>query len=157
MEDVDTKSFLKEREDKLGAKITWKTYSTFFAELGREKRDYGVFVYSDGNTLNIEDFERVPSIMGIALPSRRKKEDYVKLEISLKLDDIESISLVTRRSADLSLSKIQDRTKLPSPLGKFFRKLVTKVKMKDGRVFFFELMSHKEFKNWANRINKEIK
>ena len=156
MDDIDTKAFLKEREDKLGSKIIWRTYATFFAQLGKEKRNYGVFVYSDGDTINIEDFERVPAIFGIALSSRRKKDEYVKLEISFKIDDIESIRLVTRHSADLSCSKGQDLAKSPSFLGAFFRKLVTEVKMKDGSIFFFELMSHKEFKTWAKNINKEI-
>lgn len=156
MEDIDTKAFLKEREDKLGAPIVWKTYATFFAELCGEKREYGVFIYSDGKTLCIEDFERVPSIMGIVLPSKRNKEKYVKLEISIHISEIEDVNLVTRSSVDSSLKALQDKSKIASPLDKLLKKLVTKVKLKNGKTYFFEFMNHKDFKNWINREKEKF-
>ena len=48
MFDEETMEFIKEREEKLGAPMLWRSYATWYAEKGRERREYGVFVYTDG-------------------------------------------------------------------------------------------------------------
>ena len=156
MDDIDTREFIKEREDKLGGKLTLKTYCTFFAEVSGEKREYGVFLYSDGKTLVLEDFERVPSIMGIPLPYNKKKMgEYVKLEIMWSVDDIKNIDQVTRASAESSLKRMQDISKPAGVFDKMAKKLVTRIKLEDGRVFYLEMMSHKDFVSWVDRNKKK--
>ncbi len=153
MDYIDSKAFIKEREDKLGAPIIYKAFSLFFAQLGGEKRDYGVFLYSDGRTINIEDYERNPSILGISYEPRKKKE-YKKFELSWRIDEIASVDLVTRQSADKSIKNGIDQTKCPSAIGKLVRKLITKITLTDGRIIFLEMMSHKEFVSFieANKM-----
>lgn len=156
MEYDEVKAFLEEREEILGGKIVWKTYSTFFAQLGGEVREYGVFLYSDGKTLAIEDFERGNTIFGIEIKTKKKKSEYKKLIIKLSIDDIDRISLVTRSSAEASLRKHSYSTHKANRLDKLLRKLVAEIAMKDGTIIFLELLSYKDFRDWINKINKEI-
>lgn len=152
MDDIDTREFIQEREDRLGGKLTLRTYCTFFAELGGEKREYGVFLYSDGKTLVLEDFERVPSIMGIPLTyNKKKKEEYVKLERMWDINEIQSIDQVPRTAAESSLKRIQDVSKPANAFDKAFKKLVTRIKLVDGQVLYLEMMSHKDFASWVEK------
>ena len=93
METGDTIAFLKEREEKLGAPLRYRTYSPWFGKVGGERRDYGVFLCTDGRTVLYEDFERNPMIMGIPLPVKNK-EKYVKMEHSFPVSSIVSIERV---------------------------------------------------------------
>lgn len=70
MYDDEVRAFIKEREDKLGSPLIYRCYATWFAELNRERRDYGVFLYSDGKTLVIEDFFRETKILGYTIETR---------------------------------------------------------------------------------------
>ena len=94
MDTEDTMAFLKEREAKLGAPMKFRTYCTWFAKLGGERRDYGVFLYTDGRTMVYEDFERDPMILGIPI-NRKRKEKYVKMEESFPVDSITDVQRVT--------------------------------------------------------------
>ena len=38
MFDEETMEFIKEREEKLGAPMLWRSYATWYAEKGRERR-----------------------------------------------------------------------------------------------------------------------
>ena len=150
----DTIAFIKEREEKLGAPLRFRTYSTWFGRVGGETRQYGVFLYSDGKTMVYEDFERNPSILGFQIPVKRK-EKYVKLERSFPVSDIADISRVTMRSAEKSLAQERD---LAFPAGKvtaILRRTVTKVRLSDGSVIFLELMDHKAFIRTIQQFQKE--
>ena len=145
MDAISTKEFIEIREAKLGSRITWRTYSTWHASTAGAKREFGVFLYTDGKTLVFEDFERTPTLMGIPVSSMRK-EKYEKYEISIPILEIAEINRVTRSSAEASFSASSDRSKPAGAFSKAFRKLVTRVKLKDGTAYFFELIDHRGFK-----------
>ena len=128
-------AFIKEREERIGGKILYRTYSTWYGRIGREKREYGVFLYSDGRSFIYEDFERNPQILGIPIKTK-KKEKYEKLEVSFPASEIMEITRVTKRSAEVSLYNGKDLSKL---LG-------------NGDVLFFELMDPKEFEASARKF-----
>ena len=65
MEINDTAQFIKEREERLGSRIRYRTYCTWYARIGHEKREYGVFLYTDGRTMAYEDFDREKLRRGI--------------------------------------------------------------------------------------------
>ena len=156
MYDDEVKAFIEEREKKLGAPLIYRSYATWFAELGRERREYGVFIYTDGKTLVIEDFFRPNKVLGYTIETKKekeRKENYTKLEIMLPLRKVESISYVSRPSVENSLRKIKDLSKKSTLFNKLFTKNVTKLVI-DGRPFFFELPSFKDFKNIIDK-NKE--
>ena len=146
MDAIGTKEFIEERENKLGAKLLWKTYSTWHASTFGLKREFGVFIYTDGKTLVFEDFEKTPTLMGIPVASL-KKHEYKKYEVMLDISKIIEVETVTRSSAEVSTARMADKSKQPRLFGKLFRKLVTKVKLEDGTVYFFELMDRADFKN----------
>ena len=154
METDDTITFLKEREARLGAPIIYRTYSTWFARLGGEKREYGVFLYTDGQTMVYEDFDRPPMILGIPI-HRKNKEPYVKLEDSFPLASIISIDRVTKNAAERSMVRGHDTASSASLLSKAFRRLVTKVTLSDGSVMFFELMDHKGFLRMVEKARRD--
>ena len=155
MDTGDTIAFLKEREEKLGAPIRFKTYTPWFAKLGGERRDWGVFLYTDGKTIIYEDFDREPMILGIPIPGRKKKEEYVKLEASFPVSAIKAIDRVTRHDAEASLRKEYDVSKSAGIMSKALRKLVTKITLEDGSVYFLETMDHKKFKEMIETFQKE--
>ena len=102
MDSDDAIGFIREREERIGGKILYRTYCTWYGRVGMEKREYGVFLYSDGKTVIYEDFDRAPQILGIPIKTR-KKEKYEKLEVSFPVSAIKSIQRVTKRSAQLSV------------------------------------------------------
>ena len=147
-------AFIKEREERIGGKILYRTYSTWYGRIGREKREYGVFLYSDGRSFIYEDFERDPMILGIPI-NRKRKEKYVKMEESFPVDSITDVQRVTRRSAEKSLEAKRDISRAPGLFGKAFCKLVTKISTADSGVIFVELMDHRAFVDMIRKFQKE--
>ena len=158
MYDEETLEFIKEREEKLGGPLLLRTYATWFAEVWGERREFGVFMYSDGKVLVMEDFFRPSTLLGYELETKREKErrkEYRKLEIFLPLDKIDSIELVTKGKAEEALRKGNKEIQEANRISRIFCRTVTMIKAED-RVFFFEIPAHKEFKNTIIKlINKE--
>lgn len=149
----DVKAFIEEREKKLGGKLIYRAYATFFSEVGGERRDWGVFLYSDGNTLVIEDFFRESKILGYTVNSKKERErekNWIKMEIIISISEIEDVSLVSRRSAEKSLKTKNDVSKRATLFNKIFTKTCVRVKAGE-RVFFLELPSMKEFLNLVDK------
>ena len=142
--------FLKEREERLGAKIIYRTFSTWYARIGHEKREYGVFLYTDGHTVVFEDFDREPQLLGIPL-RRKAKEKYEKLEVSFPVTAIRSIERVSLSDASDAFDRGRDTARSAGALARAFRKLATKVTLADGTIMYFEMMDHKDF---VNRIKE---
>lgn len=156
--DDDTIAFLEEREKKIGGKLIYRTFSTWFAEIGGERREWGVFMYSDGKTLAFEDFFHKTRILGYDISSKSEKErekNYVKMEYFIPLSDIDECTYVSRPSAEKSLKTIKDVSKESTLFNKIFTKNCTRLKVGD-RVFFFELPSYREFRNMIEQ-HKEIR
>ena len=147
--DDDTIAFLKEREEKLGGELIYRAYATWYGRNDGEEREYGVFLYSDGKTLVIEDFERTPTILGIRVKPRVKKE-YIKLEHFLPLQSIKRIDKVTKSSADKSLSIHKDVAKNANLFDRIFRKTVIRVTLDDGTAYYFELPELKKLEKLMN-------
>ena len=153
MDVFSTREFLEAREKKLGSAIIWKSYAVWHASINGDKREYGVFLYTDGKTLVFEDFERTPTLMGIPVASI-KKEKYEKYEVMVNISEIKDIYTVTRSSAESSVRNMRDASREPSFVGKLFKKLVTKVSLFDGRVYFFEMMDASGFKKKIMELKK---
>ena len=147
--DDDTMAFIEEREKKIGGKLIFRTFSTWFAELGGERREWGVFMYSDGKTLAFEDFFHRSKIFGYDLSTKGEKErekNYIKMEVFLPISDIVECTYVSRPSAEKSLKTLKDVSKESTLFNKIFTKNCTRLKVGE-RVFFFELPSFREFKD----------
>lgn len=156
MDSQETMLFLKEREERLGAKIIYRTFSTWYARIGHEKREYGVFLYTDGRTIVFEDFDREPQLLGIPL-KRKNKEKYEKLEVSFPVTAIRSIERVSLSDASDAFDRGRDTARSAGVLARAFRKLATKVVLDDGTVMFFELMDHKDFERRMAEYAKEMR
>lgn len=158
MYDEETLEFIKEREEKIGGSLLYKAYATWFAEVGGERREFGVFLYSDGKTLAIEDFFRPAKVLGYELETKREKErkkEYRKMEIFMPVEAIDSVALVTKNKAESSLrSGVKDISEA-TVMGRIFSRTVTMAKSGE-RVFFFEIPEHKSFKKFIEEHkNKE--
>ncbi len=154
MDEKETMLFLKEREEALGGKIIYKTFSTWFAELGGVKREYGIFLCTDGKTVMFEDFDREPQLLGIPL-KKKNKEEYRKMVVTFPPSAISSIDRVRLKDADKAFRAGIDTTKSAGAISRAFCKLVTKVVLDDGRIMFFEFMDHKEFVKKMTEFKKE--
>ena len=154
MDNEETIQFLKEREEALGNRIRYRTYCTWYARIGHEKREYGVFLYTDGKTMMYEDFDRDPQILGI--PIRRKnKEKYEKLTVSFPVSSITAVDRVTMKDAEKAYMNGKDTAGSAGMLSRALRKLATKVVLDDGTVMFFEMMDHRDFLNKIRSFKEE--
>ncbi|MGN1164578.1 MAG: hypothetical protein ACI4S4_07240 [Candidatus Ornithospirochaeta sp.] len=148
MYDEETLEFIKEREEKLGNPLLWRNYATWFAEVGGERREFGVFMYSDGKTMVFEDFFRPAKVLGYEIETKREKErkkEYRKMEIVFPVSSISSVSMVLKSKAEKALR--DGVTDIPEAkgLGKLLFRTVAMLKA-EGRTFFFEAADYKKFK-----------
>lgn len=146
MED-DAKQFIENLENRFGGPIEYRTYSTWFATNEGIVREFGVFVYEIGGIFHFEDFERKPSMFGFSMKPRKNQPKYVKMEGTFTSDSIESVTLVTKANA-LACAQGRKKQEGIEPAGgiqKIFSQLVTRVVIKNGPTYFFELINHKEF------------
>ena len=155
MEINDTAQFIKDREERLGSRIRYRTYCTWYARIGHEKREYGVFLYTDGRTMAYEDFDREPQILGIPI-KRRNKEKYEKLEVSFPVSSIASIDRTSLKDAEKAFDARRDTAKSAGLFSRLFRKLVTRIMLDDGTVLFFEMMDHKDFLKRIEEFKEEL-
>ena len=158
MYDEETLEFIKEREEKLGGQLLLRTYATWFAEVGGERREFGVFLYSDGKPLVIEDFFRPAKVLGYEIETKREKErrkDYKKMEIFIPIEDIASVDLVTKGKTETALKTGNTDIISAGGVSKLLCRTVTMIKT-GNRTFFFEIPDYKKFYDEINRFkNKE--
>ena len=146
----DTMAFLKARQEKLGGELIYKSYATWYGRTDGDKRDFGVFVYSDGRTLVLEDFERTPTILGIRY-TPKKKSEYKKLEIFIPVEAICALDRITRSSAEQSVRDGIDKGKAISLFSKLFRKTVTRIALEDGSAYYLEIADTDKLKKTLNK------
>lgn len=145
--DDDTKKFLAELEAKHGGPVKWRTYATWFGSDDGTVREYGVFLYSINGTFYFEDFERMPSLLGIPLKPRKNAPPYEKYEGCFKGSDIKRTMTITKGQAYDCIRGSRAAANLNEAglFGKLFKPLVLLVEMSDGTALFFELMDRKLF------------
>lgn len=143
----DAQAFIAELETRRQAKISWKTYATWYGNNRGISREFGVFLYRCEGTFFFEDFERNPSMFGISLKPKKKKEAFVKYEGFFSLEDVVSTRQIIKAHAQKVTNGTKTIEELPSVnmIDKIFRQLVEMVTLKDGSVHFFELIDRKAF------------
>ncbi len=145
--DEDAQAFIAELETRRQAKISWKTYATWYGNNREISREFGVFLYRCEETFFFEDFERNPSMFGISLKSKKKQAPFVKYEGFFLLEDVVSTRQVVKTHAQRVTEGTRTTDELPTVnmLDRIFRQLVEMVTLKDGSVHFFELIDRKAF------------
>jgi len=145
--DEDAQAFIAELETRRQAKISWKTYATWYGNNRGISREFGVFLYQCEETFFFEDFQRNPSMFGIALKSKKKKDLFVKYEGFFALADVVSTTQVVKTHAQKVTEGVKTTGELPrvTMFDRIFRQLVEMVTLKDGSVHFFELIDRKAF------------
>ncbi len=143
----EASEFIEELEKRFGGSIGYRTYSTWFASSDGTVRNFGVFVYQIDSILHFEDFERKPSLFGIPLGSRKKQPKYEKFEGMINPADISDVTRVAKNQAMNCVLEGRDPARISpaTSFQKLFSPLVTRILMKDGSAYFFELINHKEF------------
>ena len=145
--DEDAQAFIAELETRRQAKISWKTYATWYGNNRGISREFGVFLYRCEGTFFFEDFERNPSMFGISLKPKKQKTACLKYEGSFALEDVVSSRQIIKTQAQ----KVSEGIRTAEDLAKvnvfdrIFRQLVEMVTLKDGSVHFFELIDRKAF------------
>ncbi len=146
-QDRETMEFLQAREDRLEGKMIYRTYSLYYGSSEGEERQWGVFLYSDGELFIFEDFDRKPSFLGIELKNA-KRPKYEKLERSFYRNDVQSVTLVTRSSAAKAIKGEKSAARPSGLFDRIFRKNLTEVALKSGRKYYFELMERDRFESF---------
>ncbi|MBI9096726.1 MAG: hypothetical protein JEY71_17855 [Sphaerochaeta sp.] len=145
--DEDAQAFIAELETRRQAKISWKTYATWYGNNRGISREFGVFLYRCEKTFFFEDFERNPSMFGISLKSKKTKIPFVKYEGYFALEDVVSTRQIVKAQAKKVAEGISSPEDLPqvTMFDRVFRQLVEMVTLEDGSVHFFELIDRKAF------------
>lgn len=141
-------ALIDEIESRRGGKITWKSFSIFYADNEGRLIENGVFVYKIDDVFWMEDFEKVPSIFGIRI-SEPKNYRYEKFERCFKKEDIKSVDTVLKNKA---MDFIEHRTSEVRKAGKlaaFFSEPLTMITFKDNSVIFLQLLDASIFKSKA--------
>ena len=136
--DEDAQAFITELETRHQAKIRWKTYATWYGNNCGISREFGVFLYQCERTFFFEDFERNPSMFGISLKSKKKREPFEKYEGLFALDDVVSTRQVVKTHAKKVTEGVKTTEDLPqvNTLDKIFRQLVEMVTSRMGVYIF---------------------
>jgi len=153
----DAQAFIENLEKRHEAPITWRTYATWYGNNKEIMREFGVFLYRVRNTLYFEDFERTPSMFGISLKPKKKKEPFSKYEGSFAVDEVATTRPIPKAIAyKVSQGTVSvDRVRQATSLDRLFRQMVEMVVLKNGTVHFFELMDRKQFIKELEAISKE--
>lgn len=139
--DNDSEAFLNDIEQRRGGKITFRTFSTFYADSDGNVRDYGVFLYMVNGVFWFQDFEHENSFLGFKL-SRRRDEEYEMFESSFSPLDVVSSRTVMKKAARYCATGHRDFSKLrkANPVIGFLSETATEIKLNDGRTMYFQLM-----------------
>ena len=139
--DNDSEAFLNEIEQRRGGKITFRTFSTFYADSEGNVRDYGVFLYMVDGVFWFRDFERDNSFLGFRL-SRRRDEEYEMFEGSFSPLEVVSSRTVMKKAARNCATGRKDFSKLrkANPVIGFLAETVTEIRLQNGRTMYFQLM-----------------
>lgn len=153
METREAAEFTREIESRLGSRMVWKTFAPWFASSDGTIREYGVFlcILEDG-TVYLEDFERLPQILGIEIKSK-KTPKYEKFSMRFRKNEVKEMERVAKKSAQ---QICRTSSRIPAPrAGRFtslLQPLVSQIVLEDGTLLYFELIDYKAF----NRAIGEI-
>jgi len=149
----DAQAFIAELEKKHQGEITWRTYATWYGNDKEILREFGVFLYRCRDTFYFEDFERNPSMFGISLKPKKKKEPFQKYEGSFSVSEVTATRQVSKSQAQKVAQgfKNQDTLSTANIFDKIFRPMVEMVTLNDGSVHFFELIDRKTFAEQLQR------
>ena len=150
--DEETKAFLADIEQRRGGQISFKTFSTFYADNSGKLCRYGVFFYRVNGMFWFQDFEHVPSFLGFNL-TRKKDSEYQMFEACFSPSDVVSIRKVWKKSVIKCAMYGKDFFKLRrfNPVLGFLSESATEFTMKDGRLLYFQFMD-KTVQNMIIRI-----
>ncbi len=140
--DADTQAFLHDIEQRRGGSITYRTFSTFYADSDRNLCDFGVFFYQVGDDFWFEDFEHEPSFLGFKIRTRKETPKYEKFESTFSPFDVVSSRPVQKKKVRSFAVNGKDFSKLKNAniLSRLFSEIVTELKLKDGKTMYFQFM-----------------
>ena len=155
--DNDSEAFLNDIEQRRGGSISFKTFSTFYADSDGNVRDYGVFLYMVNGTFWFQDFERENTFLGFKL-SRRRDEEYEMFESSFSPLEVVSFRTVLKKAARKCATGFKDFAKLKkaNPVIGLLAETVTEVKLENGRTLYFQLMD-KSVQDIVNQMQNDNK
>lgn len=146
MESREAQDFTRNLEDRLGRRIVWRTFATWYGSNEGIVREYGVYLCTlDDGSIYLEDFERLPQILGYQIRSRNTPK-YEKYSLLLSPGSVRSVSRVVKKQAAASCLAAS-RIPLASAgrLATALFPIVTQLETEDGRCLYFELIDHKAF------------
>lgn len=135
--------FISKLEEQLGAKITFKSFCTFYADNKGNIRESGVFLCRFDNSIYYEDFEpQHNDLVELIFNRQRKKKEFIKTSWKFDLDQVESMKIVNQQAARKDPNT---EHKNSGALSKLLARQVVEIKLKDGSLLFFEPIDKKEF------------
>ncbi len=135
--------FWQKTAQKRGGEIGLSTFATYHGRSGDKYLGLPGLMYTVGNTVWFEDFQKDNWLSAILDP---RKKSYVKTEFEFSKLDVAFIRLVSFPNALQCIKGGANPNKLPtiSSLAKFFSTTVVQISFTQGHSLFFEIMKREE-------------
>jgi len=139
----DPEEFWRRTAEKRGGQIGFLTFATLLGRSGDRPLDLPGLLYTVGDVVWFEDFERDNWLAKI-IGGRRK---YEKTELSFVRGEVTSSRLVSRSSAARCIVGVLPADKLHavSALARIFSTPVVQVSLANGTTLFFDMIRRAEF------------
>jgi hypothetical protein len=135
--------FWRHTGEKRGGEVGFVTFATFLGQSGDRVLGFPGLLYTVGETVWFEDFEKDNWLARI-IGGRQK---YEKTELRFLVSETTFTRVISRRSAYRCIGGARDPKDLPplSPFLRMFSTSVVQIGMKSGSSLFMEIMRQKEF------------
>ena len=136
--DKEREAFLNEIEQRRGGKLTYRTFSTFYADSDGNLRDFGI-LYMVNGIFWFQDFERDNSFLGFRF-NRFKTEAFIPFESSFSPLEVVSSRTVLKKAVRSCAMGQKDFSKLrkANPITGFLAETVTEIRLQSGRTMYFQ-------------------
>jgi len=139
----DPQEFWKATAEKRGGEVGFTTFATLLGSPADRYRGLPGLLYTVGESVWFEDFERDNWFARIVAP----KSKFEKTELSFRRREVRSARLIARNAAlrCIAGSLEPDRIATLSGIGKLLHSPAVQVQMSDGTSLFLEVMRAPEF------------
>lgn len=136
--DKEREAFLNEIEQRRGGKVTYRTFSTFYADSDGNMRDFGLFYMVNG-IFWFQDFERDNSFLGFRF-NRFKTEEFIPFESSFSPLEVVSYRTVLKKFTRKCAMGQKDFSKLHKapPVISLLSETVTEIRLQSGKTMYFQ-------------------
>lgn len=155
----EANELLQELEEANGGKVLYKTYAILYctSDEAAELKQLAGLLYTVGDTLYFEDFEKQDTLFGFIMP-KKKKAKYEKFKIRLPLSEISDIYPV-RSAGGKAVAEGKLDVSALKPATSFFSRFsqtALYIGKKQGGYWILEVLDERETSRELIKMKEEL-